>query len=128
MITKKGQALFYTVYGLVDLPYNQWDAAKEALSQLSRMAATHRHLCDYACSGDPIRQMYGRMDTKEIDRIAAEREAKAEKRLEKLDDSIEALVGTLPSVRLERQHDPRGSTVKLIVMCDDGIERTHYIN
>lgn len=128
MVTKKGQALFYTVYGLVDLPYTQWDAAKEALSQLSRMAVTHRNLCDYACSGDPIRQMYGRMDAKEVDRIAAEREAKAEKRLERLDDSIKELVETLPSVRLEMQHDPRGSTVRLVVMCDDGKERTHYIN
>lgn len=122
-ITKKGTELFYSIYEHIDVDYNQWDDIKETLSLLSRHAVTHRKLAEYACNGDPIRNMYGRIDAAYIDRVAAEREAAAEKRDERIEKRIKELAATLPSVTLEMQGDPRGSTVRLITD-----NRTHYLN
>ena len=127
-ITNKGRELFHAIYADIDLPYEQWDDIMQTLSLLSRHAVTHRKLAEYACNGDPIRSMYGRMDSVTIDHIAQQREEEAEKRDQRIEARIKALAATLPNVSLELQGDPRGSTVYLIAHCDDGIDRTHYAN
>jgi len=113
-ITKKGTELFYQVYEHIDVDYSQWDDIKETLSLLSRHAVTHRKLAEYACNGDPIRNMYGRMDAATIDRIAQEREEAAEKRSDNIEARIIEIAKRLPHVSLEIQGDPRGCTVRLI--------------
>lgn len=123
VITRKGTNLFYTIYQDIDAPYEQWDDIKETLSLLSRHAVTHRKLAEYACNGDPIRNMYGRMDAATIDRIAQEHEEAAEKRYDNIEARIKELAKRLPHVTLEMQGDPRGSTVKLVVD-----NRTYYLN